>query len=149
MRLAMCALIFTACASPETDLEESFCALLADRPARSVDAVSDGGGPDVAVEDERVDIALVDGGGTWSGTVAFTADEAGSFAIGLDSDVPITVLDARGTELPWEAEVAGAGCAALAVRYTVALDIETVTLELGPTDREVVGMVSEESDDDL
>ena len=83
------------------------------------------------------------------GTARYTADEVGSFAMGLGDDVPFAVLDASGNALPWASEVVGAACSELAVRYTVDLELATYTVRFGPTDLEEVDFVSEESDDDL
>ena len=134
----------------ETDLEAAFCALLTDGPEEDVTATDDGSGPELAIEDVAVEVTLLeDGDGMYWGVARYTADEAGSFAMGLSDDVPLKVIDADGSVLPWENEVAGAGCAELAIRYTVALELAAYTIEFGPTDVDEVSFVSEESDDDL
>jgi hypothetical protein len=136
--------------APETNLEDVFCELLGGTTdavtAVALDSTDDG--PELLAEDVALDIALVDDGtGMFGGRATYTPDEVGSFAFGLSDDVPFVLLDGD-TEVPFDAEVAG-GCDAMAVRYTVALEIQTYTVEIGPTDIDVLGLVSEESDDDL
>ena len=146
------AFAFACVGGKDTDLETAFCELLANGPEVDVtaDAEGEGEGPEIALADQKVEIALVEGDdGLFSGVARFTPDEPGAFALGLGDNVPIAVLDGQGEPLPWVAEVVGASCDALAVRYTVELEMETYLVVFGPTDLDEVDFVSEESDDDL
>lgn len=143
-------LVTTGCEPADTDLETAFCDVLGQSNAEAVTATADtSGAPEVAFEDVRVEIDLIEADSMFSGTVAYTPDEAGSFAFGFDEDVPVTVVEAGGSPLPWVNEVSGAACAELAVRRTVQLGLDTVYLEIGPTPVGTVALVAEESDDDL
>ena len=80
VRTALICVALTACAGAETSLEDAFCDLLAGTPGQAVTAAEDTtGAPEVAFEDTRVEVDLLEGeDGMWSGVVAYTADEAGS-----------------------------------------------------------------------
>lgn len=149
--IALFTVVFAGCGSSETSLEDAFCDLLSSNGGEYVTASVDAtGAPEVAVPDQRIEIDLVDeGDGLFFGVVAYTADEAGSFAFGLDEDVPVAIVDGNGNEVPWQSEVTGAACADLAVRYTAELTLDTYYLEIGPTDVATVALAAEESDDDL
>ncbi|MEO0604430.1 MAG: hypothetical protein AAF211_23555 [Myxococcota bacterium] len=143
------ALTLVACGS-DSDVEAAFCDILASGPAQSVTATNDDDGPEAFVDGTRIDIALLDdGSGSFSGRVRFTPDETGTFAMGLGADLPIVVSDTDGNALPFESVVMGAACSELAVRQTVALELQTYIVELGPSPVADVAFVAEESDDDL
>jgi hypothetical protein len=137
--------------SSETSLEQAFCEILASTTAEAVVATADlEGAPEVAFEDTRIEVDLLEQeDGSFAGVVAYTADEAGSFAFGFDVDVPVTVVEPSGSPLPWKAEVVGADCDELEIRRTVELGLRTVYLRIGPTDVATLSLVAEESDDDL
>ena len=81
--------------------------------------------------------------------VTYRPDEEGSFAFGLTDDVELRFYDASGNEVPIDTEVVGAACDELAVRYSVRLDVATYTIEIGPASAGTIGLIAEESDDDL
>lgn len=148
-RLVLVSLALSACAGTDTPLEQAFCNVLGGTNTRSISAATDpASAPESAFGDTRVEITLQNDG-QYVGVVAYTADEAGSFAFGLDQDVPLTLEDADGTEVPWDVTIEGAACTDLAVRHTATLQLDTYYLNFGPTTHEVVAMVAEESDDDL
>lgn len=130
----------------ETDLETAFCAAL-DAPAnKTVTASADAAGAPDATDAARVDVSLPDG----RGFVRYQPDEAGKFAFGFTEDVSVLIRDEAGNEIPFEASVTGATkCTSLAVRFTAPLELKTYTLEIGPTSAATIGLVAEESDDDL
>lgn len=145
---ALTALTTVACAAPDTDLETAFCDGLAAPAARTV-AASDTPADAADVTDaSRVDIELLEGDGQFSGFVSYRPDEAGSFAFGLTANVDLIVRDEAGNEVPIDVTVEGAACAELAVRHSVMMDLQTYTLEIGPTDQPSIGLIAEESDDD-
>ncbi|MEM6926018.1 MAG: hypothetical protein AAF602_03740 [Myxococcota bacterium] len=154
MRATLSALVLAcaplvACGS-DSDVEAAFCDILATGPAQAATATNDDDGPEVFVDGSRVDITLLDdGSGSFSGRVRFTPDETGTFAMGLGADIPIVVSDTEGNALPFESVVMGAACSELAVRQTVALQLQTYIVELGPSPVADVAFVAEESDDDL
>lgn len=143
--------VLAACGAADTPLEEAFCTVLGGNATASITAADDASAaPEAAREDTRVDVTLLEDGDDYSGIVAYTPDEVGTFAFGFGEDIPVVLTDANGDEVPWQNEVTGAtACTELAVRYSVALQMETYFLELGPTSSAMVSMVAEESDDDL
>jgi len=148
--MAVVCVALAACGSgSETDLETAFCDILANGPEDQVDAVDGPSGPELAAEDRSVAVLLVDlGDGTFGGSATYTADEAGSFVMGLSDDIPLTVYDSQDEVVPLENTVQGASCDELAVRHTVQLEAAAYRVEFGPTDVDEVRVVSEESDDD-
>lgn len=136
-----------ACAS-DTALEIALCDLLQNGPSTAVTAAASGG-PQGFVDASRVDITLLDdGNGRFAGEVLFTADEVGSFVLGLSDAIPVVLHDATGAEVPLGEPVRSADCAELALRYTVDLELEPYTLVFGPTSTATFSLVAEESDDD-
>ncbi len=145
--VSLCLALFACDSGSDTDLETAFCNLLAGGATVTVDAANE---PEVAREDKRVVIALEMSNDGYVGRVKFTADERGSFAFGLDTDVPFVVMDSDGAIVQHEQRVDGAeACSELVVRYTVPMQRQAYWLELGPTDVSEIAIVSEESDDDL
>lgn len=147
--LSITALSLVACAGSDTDLETAFCEGLEAPAVRAVNATAtEAGAPDVT-DARRVDINLVEESGSYTGFVTYSPDEQGSFAFGLTENADFMVLDAAGNEIPIDVTVEGATmCTALAVRHTVSLNLERVTMMIGPTDSPTIGIISEESDDD-
>ncbi|MBX2802957.1 MAG: hypothetical protein KTR31_35065 [Myxococcales bacterium] len=148
----VCPLILTACggSATDTDLETAFCELLENGREKDVVATATAtDAPEVAFDNRQVEIELVGSPGAYSGYATFTPDEPGHFAMGLGQNVPFEVQTASGEVLPWAAEVVGAACADLAVRYTVELAQVPHTLFFGPGDAEEIDFVAEESNDDL
>jgi hypothetical protein len=140
-------LVLGGCGS-DSPLEEAFCDLLENGPAVSVTAEATGG-PEGFVDANRVDVTLPDdGSGQFAGELTFTTDEAGSFAVGLSTDVPVELRDSSGTVIPLGSPVTSDTCAPLALRYTVDLVLASYTLSFGPTSVETFSLVAEESDDD-
>ena len=150
-RFAPLALVLFACGgSPDTDLETAFCDILKNGPEKDFTAGDgEGSGPEVAIDATNVELALLDGPDGYYGYATYTPDETGTFAFGFKDDVGFLVLDANGDALPWEAQVDGASCPDLAVRYTVALEMQTYVLSFGPTTHPEADLVAEESNDDL
>lgn len=143
--IVLSTLCTVACAA-DTDLETAFCDGLEAPAARTVMATTTSeGAPDVT-DAARIDIELSADGGF----VSYRPDEAGSFAFGLTHDVGLVIRDAAGAEVPIDTTVTGsAQCDALAVRHTATLGVATYTIELMATDALTVGIIAEESDDDL
>ena len=143
--IVLSTLCTVACAA-DTDLETAFCDGLEAPAARAVAATaSSEDAPDVT-DVARVDIELAAEGGF----VSYRPDEAGSFAFGLTHDVGLVIRDAAGAEVPINTTVTGSTqCDALAVRHSATLAVATYTLELLPTAAVTVGIIAEESDDDL
>lgn len=146
--LALLPLFCVACLGSDTDLETAFCNGLEEAAARTVSASA---GPEDApdvTDVGRVDIELL--AGDSAGFVAYVPDEVGSFAFGLTEDLPIAIRDADGAAVEIEQTVTGSMlCDALAVRYSAPLTIQRYTLEVGPTSATTLGIIAEESDDDL
>lgn len=133
----------------DTDLEAAFCAGLEAPAARTLTATADASGAPDATDAARVDITLGGAADAYSGFVKYVPDEVGFFAFGLTEDVGVVVRDSAGNEVPIASSVTGAtSCTALAVRYTVALELDTYTLEIGPASGRTIGLIAEESDDD-
>jgi hypothetical protein len=146
--LTLAALVTVACGA-DTDLETAFCEGLEAPAARSVNATSTPEGAADVTDDARVDIQLAPIGDQFAGFVTYRPDEAGRFAFGLSDDVGFVVRDQAGNEIAIDASVPSSMCEALAIRHTVQLGLGTYTIELGPTDVETIGIIAEESDDDL
>ena len=145
-------LTLAACGSGNSDtaLETAFCNGLEAPAARTVAATAAADGAPDATDAARVNVTLLAEGDAFTGFVAYTPDEVGSFAFGLTEDVGVVVRDADGNEIPITTSVTGsAQCDALAVRYTVPLELQTYTLEIGPASAATIGLIAEESDDDL
>lgn len=144
-------LLLAACGGTDTDLETAFCiGLGSDAAATASASASAGDAPTVALGDARTDVTLPMSGDDYGGSIVFVADEAGYFAFGLGRDVPLTVRDSAGAEVPIVETVRGSAmCTELAVRYTVELAPAPYTLTFGPTDAAVLAIVAEESDDDV
>jgi hypothetical protein len=152
MRWLSMMVVMAGCAAgggAETDLETGFCDLLRSGPEAEVMATADtAGAPEAALSDTVVEVDLLeDDDGFW-GWVAFTADEPGSFAIGVSEDVDVRLVDDQGAEVPAEETIEGAACDQLVRRVTFPLQARTYWLELSGDVAEV-DLVSEESDDDL
>ena len=147
--IALAALTTVACAA-DTDLETAFCDGLAAGASHTVTAsVAVDGAPN-ATSASRIDIELLPIGDEFGGFVSYAADEAGSFAFGLTEDVPFVVRDGSGNVVPIDQTVEGSTqCDELAVRHTLKLDKARYIIELGPTDANVIGIIAEESNDDL
>ena len=147
--LTLTALGSVACAASDTDLETAFCEGLEAGAARVVQAAAAADGATDVTDAARVDIDLVAQDGLYGGFVSYQPDETGKFAFGLTADVPFTVRDAAGQEVPIDTTVVGSTqCEALAIRHSLTLDIERYTIELGPSDVATLGLIAEESDDD-
>ena len=149
LAFALVASIATACTGSDTDLETAFCAGLEAAAARTVDAAPTADDADDITDSARVDIALAAVDGQFGGFVTYTPDEAGSFAFGLTDDVELIVRDEAGDVVAVDTSVASTQCDALAMRHTFTLRLETYTLEIAPTDVDRIGIIAEESDDDL
>ena len=143
-------LTLVACGGSDTDLETAFCDGLEAPAARSVSAAETADGAEDVTDAARVDIELNEAESGFGGYVTYVPDEAGSFAFGLTEDVDIIVRDQAGAEVPLTKTVAGSSqCDALAVRHTVALELAPYTLEIQGAQANVIGLIAEESDDDL
>lgn len=137
------------CAAQDTDLETAFCDALGEPASRTVGASPAPEGAADVTDEARVDIELVAMDSAYGGYVTYRPDESGSFAFGLTEDVDLRFYDASGTEVPIDTEVVGAACDELAVRYSVALEVATYTIAIGPASNATIGFIAEESDDDL
>ncbi len=143
-RFLVLVLVLAACGSSETDLETSFCDILASGPFDDLVATSTtADAPTSTLDDRAADVDLT------SGTfIAFTPDEAGSYVFGLSDDVDFVVVDEAGEPLVRADEVLGADCDTLAVRSTWNLTAATYYLSFDTTAASVL-VTAEESDDDL
>ncbi len=150
--MMMCAVVAMGCGggAAETNLEDGFCRLLQSGPEASITAAATPeDAPELALADTVVEVDLLpEGDGFW-GLAAFTADEPGSFAIGLSEDVDLIVRDAADSEIAPETVVDGSACAELVVRYTYPMEVATYWVEFTGAAADEVDVVSEESDDDL
>lgn len=147
--IALTAITTVACTAADTDLETAFCDGLEAAPARTVNAAGSAAEAADVTDANRVDIDLLELDGQFGGFVSYQPDEAGSFAFGLTENVDMVVRDASGNEVPIDITVEGsAQCDALAVRHTVALELQTYTIEILPTNAATIGLIAEESDDD-
>lgn len=139
----------TGCGASDTDLETAFCDGLQQPAAKTVDASLDADAAPDATDDSRVDVVLnAEQDGSFGGYVAYEPDESGSFAFGLTEDVELVFRDASGEEIAIDTTVVGAACDELAVRHSVTLALEVVTIEIVGSPTETVGLIAEESDDD-
>lgn len=148
--LALTTIFGFACIGSDTDLETAFCEGLEQPAARTVMTTPTADDAPDITDIGRVDIQLPAAGLDSNGFVAYLPDEAGTFAFGLTEDVSIMLRDADGVAVPLDTTVTGSTlCDALAVRYSATLAIERHTIELGTTSAGTIGIIAEESDDDL
>ncbi|MEQ9319745.1 MAG: hypothetical protein RIF41_11345 [Polyangiaceae bacterium] len=142
-------LVTAACAGSDTDLETAFCDGLQQPAAKTVDASLDAAAAPDATDASRVDVVLLpQTDGSYGGFVAYRPDESGSFAFGLTEDVDLVFRDASGAEIAIDTTVVGAACDELAVRHSVSLSLDVVTIEIVGSPIETIGLIAEESDDD-
>lgn len=148
--LTLASAILTFGCAEETDLEAAFCSQLASDNEQAVMATLDAAdAPRVSKDGVAFRIQLQPEGDAFVGSVSFRPDERGDFAIGLSADVPMRIVNPDGDEVTIKNTVVGSSCPELAVRHTARLGLTTYTIEFGPTDVETIGLVSEESNDDL
>lgn len=132
-------------AGVEDDPDLEACEHMADGPAVDVTAAASvTEAPSVSTAHTRFDVTLLDdGAGMYTGSVTYEADEAGDHAVYLDADLPLTVYDVAGAELPVEGSDPVSACAEVAIKKTVELPVGTVELRLGPSSASEVSLVVE------
>lgn len=137
-------LLFTACGAGEPDPDAEFCEHLQEGPASAVTAATMSP-PAIAADHTRYDVTLTDVTGGKGGQVTFAADEATDFIFAFNKDVPVAFKKSDGTAItPEETVKTSTGCTDIAAKYTVPLEVGTVTLDFGPTTETQVGIVVEE-----
>lgn len=113
-----------------------------------VDVTGAGSGaeaPDVSTEHTRFDIRLGDlGDGTFGGTVAFAAPEAGLYYLMLSADVPVEVTGADGAVIPVHHEVQDPSeCSLVSMAYHYELPVGTATIFVGPASTADLSLIVE------
>jgi hypothetical protein len=129
------------------DLLAEACEHMQDGPFEDVTAAADRAAalPDVTYEHTSVRVALVDVAGGRGGFVAFRAAAAAGYVFFLSANVAFGVSDAAGAPVTLEQSRGDLGaCAEVSVEHTVALEVGTWTLSLGPTSETTVSLVIEE-----
>ncbi|MBM4395910.1 MAG: hypothetical protein FJ087_09490 [Deltaproteobacteria bacterium] len=128
--------------------EEGGCEHMKEGPGQAVAAVAPGApaAPSVSAHHLRFDVTLPAAGDGFQGDVSYEADEGTDFAIFLDSDVPLQVLDGSGAVVAIEAtEKPLELCTEVAVMHVVPLGVGTYRFRLGPAKASKVSVVVEES----
>jgi hypothetical protein len=133
---------------PPADIDG--CEHLRSGPATMVTAsATTSEAPAVRNDHRRYDIALVATTGGKGGSVRFAAPKASDYVLFLGSNVPVKVLDASGTQVPFEASATSSKvCGEVKGRHALPLKNEMYILTFGPTSESSVSLVIEEDVDD-
>ena len=129
----------------ELDPEADACEHMVEGPNEEVTAIADmaGEAPDTGEHHTRWDIALVDdGGGTFNGYVDLVVEEEGESIVFLDHDIPMTIWDAAGDEVPLlRADDSITACTEVDASNTYELGVGTYLLGFGPTTESSVSVI--------
>jgi hypothetical protein len=129
----------------ELDPEADGCEHMIEGPNQEVTAIGDmaADAPDTGEHHIRWNIALVDdGSGTFNGYVDLVVEEAGEGIFFLDHDIPMTIWDAAGDEVPLlRADDSITACTEVDASNTYELGVGTYLLGFGPTTQPSVSVV--------
>lgn len=129
----------------DLDPEADACEHMIEGPAESVTAVADmaADAPDMGEHHIRWEIALVDdGAGAFSGYVDLVVEEEGESILFGSADIPVTVRDASGNEVPLRrADDSITACTEVDASNSYELGVGTYQLELGPTTESAISVV--------
>lgn len=121
----------------ELEPEADGCEHMIEGPNQEITAIADmaGDAPDMGEHHVRWDIALVDDGtGMFSGYVDLVVEEEGESIFFGDADIPLTIWDANGDEVPLHsADDSITECTEVDASNTYELGVGTYLLGLGPT----------------
>lgn len=141
--LVVAALALSACAPTEHEELEA-CEHLADGPARSLTAVSEGEGPALSDDHTRYDVTLTAITGGNGGQVHLAADAAAEYGFYLSAEVPLAITDADGNPVTLEQKpLPEDACSELALWVAADLTVGTWVLRFGPTAQGSVSVVVE------
>lgn len=145
--LALIAVIalWAACnGEEEPTAADDGCEHMINGPGAALTAIAEltGDAPDLVEDHVRYEIILAGDAAPYGGHVDLIMDEQGEFVIFLSPDVPLTVFDSSGEDVPPEAiDTDVKECAEVSAGYTFDFGVGTYRLSLGPSDEAQVQVV--------